>query len=377
MPPRSQPAAGLDAAQLQRAVELADGGRGRVSPNPLVGAVVVRGSEVLGEGFHAELGGVHAEVAALEDVRRRGHDPSGATLYVSLEPCAHQGRQPPCTDAIVAAGITRVVIGCDDPSPKASGRGPGILRDEGVEVAFAEGAEAARARLLIQPFRKHARTGRPLVVHKSALSLDGRTATAGGDSKWISGAQSRALVHRWRGEADAVAVGITTALADDPLLTAREVDAHRQPTRVVFDTAARLPLGSKLLTTLDQGPVIVLCGSGAPAERAEALRRAGAEVVALQGEAAGDVGAALEELGRRQITCLLLEGGATLAGAFLDSGEIDEMRLFVAPVVLGGDGRPLFEASGPERVEEAIRPLAVSSERSGDDVLIRARLREW
>ncbi len=377
MQPRSQPAADLDAAHLQRAVELADGGRGRVSPNPLVGAVVVRGADVLGEGFHAEVGGVHAEVAALEDARQRGHDPSGATLYSSLEPCAHQGRQPPCTEAIVAAGIARVVIGCDDPSPKASGRGPGILRDEGVEVAFADGAEAARARLLIQPFRKHARTGRPLVVHKSALSLDGRTATAGGDSKWISGPQSRALVHRWRAEADAVAVGISTALADDPLLTAREVDAHRQPTRVVFDTAARLPLNSKLLATLDQGPVIVLCGSGAPAARAEALRGVGAEVIALQDEGAGGVEAALEELGRRGITSLLLEGGATLAGAFLEAGEIDEMRLFVAPIVLGGDGRPLFDASGPDRVEGAVRPLAVSSEQSGDDILVRARLKEW
>ena len=210
-----------DRVHLRRALELAEGGRGRVSPNPLVGAVLVRDGEVIGEGFHAELGGRHAEVAAIEDCRARGHDPAGATLYVTLEPCAHHGRQPPCTDAILAAGIARVVIASEDPSEKASGRGPGILRDEGVEVELANGAEAAAARLLNQPFRKHARTARPLVVLKSALSLDGRVATAGGDSKWISGEASRALAHRWRAECDAVCVGIGTVLADDPLLTAR------------------------------------------------------------------------------------------------------------------------------------------------------------
>ncbi len=204
--------------------------------------VVAADGEVIGEGWHAELGDVHAEVAALADCRERGADPAGATIYVSLEPCAHQGRQPPCTDAILAAGIARVVIGCDDPTEKASGRGPGILRDEGVEVVFADGAEAAAARIAVQAFRKHAITGRPLVVLKSALSLDGFTATASGDSKWISGPESRALVHRWRAEADAVAVGIGTALADDPLLTARDVDdasTARQPARVVFDSTRR------------------------------------------------------------------------------------------------------------------------------------------
>src|SRR4051794_31624445 len=160
-----------DRAHLRRALELAEGGRGRVSPNPLVGAVVVRDGETLGEGFHAALGELHAEVAALADCRERGNDPAEATIYVSLEPCAHAGRQPPCTDAILAAGLARVVIGCDDPSAKASGLGPGILRDEGVEVEFVDGGEAAAARLLVQPFRKHARTGLPLVTLKSAISL--------------------------------------------------------------------------------------------------------------------------------------------------------------------------------------------------------------
>ena len=362
---------------LRRALELAEGGRGRVAPNPLVGAVLVAGGEAIGEGFHAELGGVHAEVAAIEDARRRGHDPSGATLYVTLEPCAHHGRQPPCTDAIAAAGIARVVIGCDDPTPKASGRGPGIMRDEGIEVVFAEGADAAAARLLDQSFRKHARTGRPLVTHKAAVSLDGRTATAGGDSKWISGPESRTLVHGMRAEAGAIAVGIGTVLADDPLLTARDVGAVHQPLRLVFDSAARMPLSCRLATTLNEASTAVVCGPDAPPERTQALRDAGIDVIHAPAAREEAIAVALDELGRRDLNSLLLEGGATLAGAFRDGGEIDELRLFIAPVVLGGQARPLYGAPGPELVAQAARPLAVGWEPSGEDMMLRARLREW
>ena len=184
-----------DQAHLRRALELAEGGRGLVSPNPLVGAVVVRDGSVIGEGVHAELGGLHAERAALADCRERGEGPAGATMYVTLEPCAHQGRQPPCVEAILEAGIGRVVIASEDPSEKAAGRGPGILREAGVEVEFASGAEATAARHLNQPFRKHARTGLPLVILKMAMSLDGQTTTAPGASPWISGPESRDLVH--------------------------------------------------------------------------------------------------------------------------------------------------------------------------------------
>jgi diaminohydroxyphosphoribosylaminopyrimidine deaminase/5-amino-6-(5-phosphoribosylamino)uracil reductase len=367
-----------DRAHARRALELAAGGRGRVSPNPLVGAVVVRDGGVIGEGFHAELGELHAERAALEDCSARGEDPRGATMYVTLEPCAHKGRQPPCVDAILGAGIARVVIAADDPSEKASGRGPGMLRDEGIAVEQLDGAEAAAARLQNQAFRKHARTGRPLVTLKSAVTLDGRTASAAGDSRWISGDASRELVHRWRAESDAVAVGIGTALADDPQLTARGVGAVRQPARVVFDSQARLSLESKLLASVEEAPVIVITGPGAPPERAAALAAAGADVLAVTGEPAARVTAALGELGRRDITSLLLEGGATLAGAFLDAGEVDELRLFVAPLVLGGaDSRPLLGGRGASTIAEAQRALAVEWERSGEDLLAQARLREW
>ena len=396
-----------DRGQLRRALELAGLGRGRVSPNPLVGAVLVRDGDVIGEGWHAELGGLHAERAALADCRERGEDPRGATMYVTLEPCAHQGRQPPCTEAILEAGIARVVIASDDPSEKASGRGPGMLRDGGVEVEFAAGEEAAAARLLNQPFRKHARTGLPLVTLKMAMSLDGRTTTQPGDSPWISGEQSRELVHRWRSESDAIAVGIGTVLADDPQLTARPQvasgmrnvriatirhtgSAIRQPIRIVFDRLARLPLDSQLLRTLDQSPVLVVVSSTADSSHLDALRGAGAEILV-----ADDIDAALADLGRRGVTSLFLEGGQTLAAAFITADQLDEARTFIAPVLLGGENVPRAGgAVGGPTPEDALAtgggggspavtgparrtPLSHAVKTVGDDVLITARFKEW
>ena len=363
---------------LGRALELvAQARRGAVSPNPLVGAVIVRDSETIGEGHHARLGDLHAERAAIEDCRSRGNDPAGATIYVTLEPCAHSGRQPPCADAILEAGLARVVYASDDPSEKASGRGPGMLRDGGVEVEQAAGEQAAAARLLNQPFRKRARTGRPLVTLKMAASLDGFVATAEGDSKWISGEPSRELVHGWRADAAAVAIGIGTVLVDDPLLTARDVDVVRQPARVVFDSEARLPLDSQLVRTVDAAPLVVVIGPGADADRAKRLQGAGAELIVAAGRDPADrVAVALAELGRREVNSLLLEGGPVLAGSFAAGGEIDELRLFIAPLLLGG-GRPPLEGEGAPAVGEALRALALESEPVGDDVLISARLREW
>jgi diaminohydroxyphosphoribosylaminopyrimidine deaminase/5-amino-6-(5-phosphoribosylamino)uracil reductase len=387
-----------DREHLRRALELAGRGRGRVSPNPLVGAVVVRDGEVIGEGFHAELGDLHAERAALENCRQRGADPAGATMYVTLEPCAHEGRQPPCVEAILEAGIGRVVIASDDPSEKASGRGPGILRDGGIEVEFAAGEEATAARLLNQPFRKHARTGLPLVTLKLAMSLNGQTTTEPGDSPWISGPESRDLVHRWRAESDAIAVGIGTALADDPLLTARPDPSGapfvpvgserrtgadlRQPLRVVFDRRARLPLDSQLLRTLDWAPVLVVASQEADAARLASLRDAGAETRVADG-----IEAALAELGRRGATSLFLEGGRTLADAFLAADAIDQSRTFLASVLLGsaqragpvaGDGPPAHPPEDQRPAPPARAAALVSEvETVGDDVLITARFKEW
>jgi diaminohydroxyphosphoribosylaminopyrimidine deaminase/5-amino-6-(5-phosphoribosylamino)uracil reductase len=364
----------VDEAHLRRALELAEGGRGRVSPNPLVGAVVVRDGKVIGEGFHAELGGLHAERAALADCAERGEDPAGAAIYVTLEPCAHQGRQPPCVEAILGAGIERVVIASDDPSEKASGRGPGMLRDGSVEVAYAAGAEAAAARRLNQPFRKHARTGLPLVTLKLAMSLDGQTRTAPGDSAWISGERSRALVHRWRAESDAIAAGIGTVLADDPLLSARPegVADPRQPVRVVFDSQARLPLDSRLLQTLDSSPVLVVVSPDAPPSRVQALKQGGVEALTVSGPNPADrVTSALTDLGRRGVTSLFLEGGRALAASFLAADQVDASRTFVAAILLGEQGSAATEAT-PRR-----SALESAHERVGGDLLVTATFKEW
>jgi diaminohydroxyphosphoribosylaminopyrimidine deaminase/5-amino-6-(5-phosphoribosylamino)uracil reductase len=350
-----------------------------VSPNPLVGAVIVRDGEVIGEGFHAKLGGLHAEPAAIEDARSRGADPVGAAIYVTLEPCAHTGRQPPCTEAILEAGIERVVYASEDPTEKASGRGPGMLRDGGVDVELANGAEASAARLLNQPFRKRARTGRPLLTYKAAMSLDGRVASPTGDSRWISSPESRELVHRWRAECDAVAVGIGTALADDPLLTARMEGAARQPARVVFDSGARLPIDSALVGSIDEAPLIVVCAPEAASAKRDALEGAGAEVIVVPGRTPRDrLEAGLSELGRRDIQDVLVEGGPTLAGALFDAGEVDQMRLFIAPVLVGAaQARAVLEGEGAARIADGVRPLETRFEGVGEDILVRARLREW
>jgi len=366
---------------LSRAIELARNGIGAVKPNPVVGAVIARDGEVLGEGWHVEYGGAHAEVNAIEACGEA--DLSGATLYVSLEPCCHEGKTPPCTDAILRAGIKRVVVGSDDPTEKASGRGLGILRDEGVEIVVADGELAASARLLNQAFRKHARVGRPWVLFKSAMTLDGKVATRSGDSQWISGEQSRGLAHRWRASVDAVIVGIGTAVADDPQLTARpgglQAEAALQPRRVVFDSLARLSPSSQLVTAASEVPLTVVVSRAAARGDTDALEAAGVQVLVATGEnEPARVRSGLDQLGADGVSSALLEGGPHLAGAFLDAGEIDEVRLFLAPLLLGGSAaRDPLEGEGVERISDAVRALAFDWENVGEDLLISARLREW
>jgi diaminohydroxyphosphoribosylaminopyrimidine deaminase/5-amino-6-(5-phosphoribosylamino)uracil reductase len=370
-----------DHAHLERAIELARRGRGLVGANPMVGAVITRDDAVLGEGWHERYGGPHAEVNAIAACG--GADLEGATLYVSLEPCAHEGKTPPCTDAIVRAGIRRVVVGSDDPSEKASGRGLGVLRDEGVDVVMADGELAGAARLLNQPFRKHARVGRPWVLLKLAMTLDGKVATRAGDSQWISGEDSRLLAHRWRAALDAVIVGIGTALADDPQLTARPegfpVSGELQPRRVVFDSLARLSPASRLVTGAAETPLTVVVSRAAARADTDALEAAGAQVLVATGEnEPARVRSGMDQLGAMGVTSALLEGGPRLAGAFLDAGEIDEVRLFLAPILLGGrTARDPMEGVGVELISEAHRALTLGWERVGEDLLISARLREW
>lgn len=371
-----------DRAHLKRAIELAARGEGEVAPNPLVGAVVARGGQVIGEGWHERFGGHHAEVNAIAACGA-GADLSDATLYVSLEPCCHVGKTPPCTTAILKAGIRRVVVASEDPTEKASGRGLGILRDEGVEVLLADGDLATSARLINQPFRKHARVGRPWTLFKSAMTLDGKVATRAGDSQWISGVDSRERAHGWRLALDAVIVGIGTVLADDPQLTARPgglpVVARQQPRRIVFDSLARLPLHSRLLADAAEVPLIVVVSRAAARVDADALEASGAQVIVATGEnEQARVRNALDQIGALGITSALLEGGPYLAGAFLDAGEIDEIRLFLAPILLGGrTARDPLEGQGVERISEAMHALTLECERVGEDLMISARMREW
>ncbi|HVR04670.1 MAG TPA: bifunctional diaminohydroxyphosphoribosylaminopyrimidine deaminase/5-amino-6-(5-phosphoribosylamino)uracil reductase RibD [Solirubrobacteraceae bacterium] len=371
----------VDQAHLARAIELAGRGVGAVKPNPAVGAVIARDGVVLGEGWHERFGAAHAEVNAIEACGLA--DLGDATLYVSLEPCCHEGKTPPCTEAIIQAGIRRVVVGSDDPTEKASGRGLGILRDEGIEVVLAGGELATQARLLNQAFRKHARVGRPWVLFKSAMTLDGKVATSAGDSQWISGQDSRELAHQWRATVDAVIVGIGTALADDPQLTARPegtpAEPEAQPRRVVFDSLARLPASSQLVSAAAEIPLIVVVSRAAARADTDVLETAGVQVIVATGEnEPARVRSALDQLGQLGVASVLLEGGPHLAGAFLDAGEIDEIRLFLAPLLLGGrSARDPLEGEGVERISEALRALTFDCARVGEDLLVSARLREW
>jgi diaminohydroxyphosphoribosylaminopyrimidine deaminase / 5-amino-6-(5-phosphoribosylamino)uracil reductase len=359
---------------LARARELAMRGRGRVSPNPLVGAVVLRGGETVAEGWHEGPGLPHAEAAALAQA---GEAARGATVVCTLEPCSHQGRTPPCAEALVAAGVARVVFGVADPLERDRARGGEVLRAAGIEVAVANGADAAACAEVNAAFLTWAATGLPHVTLKLATSLDGKIATAGGESRWISGPESRALVHRWRADHDAVGVGLGTAMADDPQLTARDLEGPvRQPARVVFDSAARLPLRSALVHGAPEHRLIVLAAADAPAERVAALEAAGAEVASLEGGPAGRVGAGLAALGRLGIQSLLVEGGAELAGTLVAADAVDRVAWFLAPMLIGGREAPsALGGAGAPSLALAPRLAGAETRRVGDDVLVTGRLR--
>jgi diaminohydroxyphosphoribosylaminopyrimidine deaminase/5-amino-6-(5-phosphoribosylamino)uracil reductase len=353
-----------DLRYLERCLELAELGARTAAPNPMVGCVLVRDGAVIGEGWHERPGSPHAEVTALA----AAGDVSGATAYVSLEPCAHHGRTPPCSDALIAAGVARAVIAAIDPDPRTNGQGIERLRAAGVEVELAAGDIERRARHQNAGFRTLVRLGRPHVTYKAAVSVDGRVAHPGGEPRWISSPQSRALVHEWRARSGAVAVGIGTALADDPTLTARDCvpPAERQPLRLVFDRSARLPAESALVRSADEGPVAVVCRPGAPG--IAALAAAGVEAIEVS-----DAGQALAELGRRGVATMLLEGGPTLAAALRGEGLVDRLALFVAPLVVGA-GPNALEGWPAMRLGEG--ELELSSRPVGPDTLLVADVHE-
>lgn len=356
---------------MERALALARDAAGSTSPNPAVGAVVVRNGEVVGEGHTQPAGQAHAEVVAL---RRAGARARGATLFVTLEPCSHHGRTPPCADAIIEAGVASVTMAVMDPNPLVSGQGEARLLDAGVSVGVGDGGDEAAE--LIAPHAKFVRTGTPLVTAKFAMSLDGKIATRTGDSKWITSAESRRYAHELRRRSDAIMVGIGTALADDPQLTARDVDGvplPRQPLRVVVDSASRLPSDAAMLS--QPGDTLVAMAREDAGARAR-LEAAGALVfVAGDGDGRGDdrvnLGALLSELGRREITSVLVEGGGALLGSLFDEGLVDRVVGFVAPVIIGGaDALSPVGGSGAARMADAVRLSGARVERIGGDVVV-------
>lgn len=321
----------IDEWHMRRALELAASGRGRVEPNPLVGCVVARGAEIVGEGFHRRYGGPHAEIEALELAGARA---AGATLYVTLEPCCHFGKTPPCTRAVVAAGVRRVVAAMSDPFPPVAGGGVAELRAAGIDVEL--GLLAADARRLNAPYLHLLERKRPWVIGKWAMTLDGKLATSTGDSRWISGEAARRAVHELRGRVDAVVVGAGTARADDPLLTARPA-GPRIAARIVVDDRASLRVDSQLVRTVGAGPVVVAAAADAPSAAVERLRSAGCEVLTLDAPTRTErLGQLLDELGRRRFTNVLVEGGGALLGALFDSRLLDEVHVFVAAKLVGG-----------------------------------------
>jgi diaminohydroxyphosphoribosylaminopyrimidine deaminase/5-amino-6-(5-phosphoribosylamino)uracil reductase len=364
---------------MDRALALAVRGIGCVEPNPPVGCVLVRDGRIIAEGYHERFGGPHAEVNALQSlgVSTSAGGAKGATAYVTLEPCCHHGKTPPCTDALIAAGVERVVAAVEDPFPQVSGQGIAALKVAG--IACDVGIRAKEAGWLIAPYRKLVSTGRPWIIAKWAMTLDGKLATSSRDSKWISTEASRAVVHQLRARVDAIIVGSRTAKVDNPLLTARPADpadVKRTATRVVVDSAASLPLESRLVKTAREIPVLVAASRDAPAQAVDQLESAGATVI----HCAGDTHAArmetlMNELGRRRMTNVLVEGGSELLGTLFDMRAVDEVHVFIAPKLAGGATAPSpIAGQGIERMAAALRLADINIEELDGDVYIHGRI---
>lgn len=354
----------FDRQCMQRALQLALHGRGYVEPNPMVGCVIARGGAIVGEGWHGRFGGPHAEIEAL---RQAGEDARGATAYVTLEPCCHSGKTPPCTRALLHAGVRRMVVAAEDPFPQVAGRGTAELRRAGVTVEI--GLLEREAERLTAPYRKLVQLGRPWVLAKWAMTLDGRIASRTGHSQWISNLSSRRVVHALRGRVDAIIVGSGTVLADDPQLTARP-PGPRTALRVVLDGRLRTPLDCELVRTASDTPVLIATGPRADARRQRDLQEAGCELLVLdapQPERRWSL--LLEELGRRRMTNVLVEGGSQVLGSLRDLGDIDEVHVFVAPRLLGGQDAPASVAGlGAARIDDALPLEALQCESLDGDL---------
>ncbi len=360
-----------DQRLMARAIELAARGEGAVEPNPMVGCVIAAADgTVIGEGWHERFGGPHAEVNALADA---GDAARGATMFVTLEPCSHQGKTPPCSQAVIAAGLSRVVVGLQDPYPAVDGGGLAELQAAGIEVT--SGVLENEVRTLCAPYLKLVETGRCWVLAKWAMTLDGKIATATGESQWISSEASRAVVHRIRGRMDAIIVGRRTAELDDPLLTARP-PGLRTAARIALDSQARLALNSQLVQTAGDSPVIVATSEDADARRCESLQAAGCEVLPCTGATPAERLAQLfDTLGSRRMTNVMVEGGGEVLGSLLDAGLADELHVFIAPKVIGGAGAPGPVAGrGAEQLTDALQLASLDVQQLDSDVYLRGRI---
>jgi diaminohydroxyphosphoribosylaminopyrimidine deaminase/5-amino-6-(5-phosphoribosylamino)uracil reductase len=358
----------IDERFMWIALDLARRGRGSTSPNPMVGAVVVRDGKIVGTGYHQAPGGPHAEVAAL---RQAGEKARGAVLYVNLEPCAHRGRTGPCADAIIRAGISRVVAAMEDPNPLVAGKGFRKLAEAGIELK--RGVLEEKALRLNEVYVKFITTGRPFVIVKTAVTADGKTATRTGRSRWITGEKARAFVHRLRHNSDAIAVGIDTVLRDDPLLTARlEGGGGRDPLRVIVDSRARLPLDARVINSASRAATLLAVTPAAPADKLRALEEKGVEILLLPGrEGRVDLDALMRKLGERGVCQLMVEGGGNLNYSLLEAGLVDKLMLFMAPLIIGGRESPTsFEGAGVARLEEAWRLKDMEIKQYDGDLLL-------
>ncbi len=357
-----------DNEYMRMALELAAKGAGYVAPNPMVGAVVVNQDRVVGRGYHQAVGGPHAEVNAIDDAGNLAH---GATIYVTLEPCNHHGRTPPCTRKILNAGIRRVVAAMADPNPDVNGGGNAFLESRGIEVTC--GVEEADARRLNESFIKYTRTKRPFVVLKMAATLDGRIATRTGDARWVTGPEARALVHRLRHAMDAILVGVGTVIADDPRLTARlETGQGVDPMRIILDTHLNMPETAAMLNQPSTADTWVVCGGEAAENRKEVLMAKGAHIMEMPlADGRIDLRVLMQRLGERSVTSILVEGGSRVAASALKQEIVDKALFFYAPKILGGgDGIPMCGGEGPAKMSESLPLMETDVTRVGDDILV-------
>jgi diaminohydroxyphosphoribosylaminopyrimidine deaminase/5-amino-6-(5-phosphoribosylamino)uracil reductase len=358
---------------MKMALELAEQGRGWTAPNPMVGAVIVKDGTVVGKGLHQAAGGPHAEIHALNDA---GEKARGATLYVTLEPCNHTGRTPPCTQAILRSGIKRVIAGMKDPDPRVTGGGLAFLKSQGLDVSA--GVCKDECRRLNEIFIKYVTRSLPFVILKCAATLDGRIATRTGDSKWITNPLSRQFVHELRHAVDAIMVGIGTVIKDNPRLTTRlEARKGSDPLRIVLDAHLSIPPDARLLNLTSDSDTLIVTGSTAPAEKRRSLERPGVRFLALNDDGGEiDLAALVRELGNMGVTSLLIEGGSRVNGSALRAGIVDKVYMFYAPKIYGGnDGVPIFAGPGVEIMGECMMLKGISVHRFEDDVMIEGYLK--